>query len=754
MLRTQSVIAITGLGAVTALGGSVQETWDRVVRGERSFGPITLFSADGYRVPLVGEVSGLRLEGPEDFSRTSELALHAAREALSSSGLSEGVRPRRIGLVVGGSTGGMLETESTLSVILSPEGAVDPAVRDEALSRMLRHPLSAPTDRLARLLGPFTRVRSLSSACSSGANAILVGATWLELGLVDAVLCGASDALCRVTLAGFNALGALDPDGARPFDRRRRGLTLGEGAGFVVLERAEDAVARGKSAVCTLLGWAARAEAHHITNPEPTGDAPARAMRAALARAGLSAADVDYVNAHGTGTPLNDPMESRALVRVLGEHAARVLVSSQKGQFGHTLAAAGAIEAAITATAIAKGIVPPTGGLEDPDPECPLVHVKRAEERPIRVALSSSFGFGGMDTVLVFGRADALPTGAPFRRRAVVVTGAGVITPAGVFGGLDVAEVPERACEGDAIAYDVGAELDVERARRLDRASRLAAIACERALGDGTRATQPTSAEHVDAGVVLGNAFGAVDGTSAFMRRLREKGARFASPADFPSLVPSSPAGHVSIYLRLAGPTLAVADLATSGECAVAQGYELVAAGEADRVAVVAVEEKSQIVDEVFRVVFGPDRRDAARGERPMRREGAGAIALAAEDVAIAAGLPIFARVEQVLSWWDDETKAAELAPPPGGASSGAVVVFGTAGAVIDAVLERSGWGDCRRISCAERAGSHEAAGGIAVAVAAATLAKEPSIEAVLCVGIARGSGYAITFGRWRAAAS
>jgi 3-oxoacyl-[acyl-carrier-protein] synthase II len=740
----EPVIAITGLGAVTALGSNVAETWDRVVRGDRGFSDISLFPADGYRVRLVAEVPGIRKDGPDDFSRTSELALHAAREAMTSAGL-DAKRPRRVGLVVGGSTAGMLETESTLSVILSPEGTVDPEVRDEALRRMLSHPLSAPTDRLARELGPFVRVRSLSSACSSGANAMMVGATWLELGLVDAVVCGASDALCRVTLSGFNALGALDPDGARPFDRRRRGLTLGEGAGFVVLERSADARARGKDAVCMLLGWAARAEAHHITNPEPSGDAPSRAMLAALARAGLTVADIDYVNAHGTGTPLNDPMESRALQRVLGEDVARVPVSSQKGQFGHTLAAAGAIEATITATAILRGIVPPTGGLEDADPECSLRHVREAEPRPIRAAMSSSFGFGGMDTVLVFGRADAADRAvAPRRARSVVVTGAAVLTPAGIFAGLDVARVPERDCDGDAIGYDISAELDGHRARRLDRASRLAAIACGRALGEGSK----------DAGVVLGNAFGAVDGTSAFMRRLREKGARLASPADFPGLVPSSPAGHVSIYLGLAGPTLAVADLATSGECAVTQGYELVAAGETDRVAVVAVEEKSTIVDQVFRVVFRPDGRDGAPGERPLRREGAGAIALAAEDVAVARGLPIFARVEQVLSWWNDETTITEVTPPPGGAKTGAVVVVGVAGDANDALLRRAGWGDCRRITCAERAGSHEAAGAIAVAVAAATLANDPSIEAVLCVGVARGSGYAITLGRHRARTS
>jgi 3-oxoacyl-[acyl-carrier-protein] synthase II len=746
------MIVVTGLGAITALGATVAETWDRVVRGERAFSDVSLFPSDGYRVRLVAEVPGIRREGEGDFSRTSELALRAAREALGSAGLVDGDgrarvpsgRPRRLGLVVGGSTAGMLETEMLLAVGLSPNGGVDPTVRDEELRRMLSHPLSAPTDRLARELGPFSRVRSLSSACSSGANAMLVGATWLELGLVDAVLCGAADALCRVTLSGFNALGALDPDGARPFDRKRRGLTLGEGAGFVVLERAEGAAARGQSAVCTLLGWSAGAEAHHITNPEPTGRAPSRAMLAALARAGLAPADVDYVNAHGTGTPLNDPMESRALLRVFGDAASRVRVSSQKGQFGHTLAACGAIEAALVATAIAKGIAPPTGGLEDPDPECALRHVREAEACSIDVALSSSFGFGGMDTVLVFGRPGAAPrAGArvPSTRR-VVITGASVITPAGIFSGAGVAEVPTRACEGDAITFDLAAELDADRARRLDRASRLGAIACGRALA-------PEAHDAKDAGVVLGNAFGAVDGTSVYMRRLREKGARLASPADFPSLVPSSPAGHVSIYLGLAGPTLAVADLATSGECALTQGWELVAAGETDRIAVVAVEEKSIIVDQVFRVFFGPDRTDPVWGDRPLRREGAGAVALAAEDVAVARGLPILARIEQVLSWWSDDARISELGPPPAGAAAGAVVVIGTAGAAVDAVLERAGWASCRRIACADSAGSHEAAGGIAVAVAAATLATDTSIEAVLCVGVARGAGYAIKLGRF-----
>jgi 3-oxoacyl-[acyl-carrier-protein] synthase II len=746
----EGVIVVTGLGAVTALGATAKETWERIVRGDRAIGDVSLFVAENYRVRLVAEVRGVAHEGGDDFSRTSELGLRAAREALADAGLAEaGQRPRRFGLVMGGSTAGMLETESPLSVILSPEGTVDPAGRIEALGRMLSHPLSAPTDRLARELGPFTRVRSLSSACSSGANALLVGATWLELGLVDAVLCGAADALCRVTLSGFNALGALDPGGARPFDRRRRGLTLGEGAGFVVLERAPDAQARKKDAVCTLLGWAAGAEAHHITNPEPSGLAPSRAMLAALARAGLAPADIDYVNAHGTGTPLNDVMEARALARVFGDDLARVPVSSQKGQIGHTLAAAGAIEATLTALAIAKGIVPPTGGLEEPDPECPLSHVRAAEPRELRAALSSSFGFGGMDTVLVFGRMEQAHAPPVRARRNVVVTGVAAITPAGVFQGAEVAGVPTRPCDGDAITFDFNLELDRDRARRLDRGSRLAALACERALGGGPPGA-PAGAVPEGArvaGVVLSNAFGAADGTSAFMRRLREKGARFASPADFPGLVPSSPAGHVSIYLGLGGPTLVVADLAVSGECAIAQGYELVAAGEAGRVAVVAVEEKSTIVDAVFRVVFGPDAADEGL-DRPLRREGAGAVALAAEEVALSQGLPILAHVEQVLAWAQDETVLAELAPPPDGDPTRALVVLGAGGVTAAALLERAGWAKIRRVSCAEQGGSHEAVGGLAIAVAAATLASDPSLDVTLSIGSARGWGYAIVLRR------
>jgi 3-oxoacyl-[acyl-carrier-protein] synthase II len=735
-------IVVTGLGAVTALGKTARETWERILTGERGLRELTLFDPGEVRTRIVAEVP-VASPASRTVSRTSELALRAAREAIADAQLD--VRSRRVGFVLGGTTAGMLETESVLATLLSTErarasGVVD-AAREEALSRMLSHPLSAPTDRLVLELGPFARARSLSSACSSGANALAVGATWLELGLVDAVVCGGADSLCRVTLSGFNALGALDPNGARPFDVRRRGLTLGEGAAIMVLERAEDARARNKRVVCNLLGWASRSEAHHITNPEATGEAPLRAMQAALSRAGLTPADVDYVNAHGTGTPLNDPMETRALARLFGERLEHVPVSSQKGMIGHTLAAAGAIEAVITALAIEHGVMPPTGGLEEPDPECRLSHVLRATRRPLRAAISSSFGFGGMDTALVLGNVERAPVAAPRpAKRSVIVTGIAALTPAGMFVGEDVADIPERAGIARALVVELPPDaLDADRARRLDRASQLAAVATGHALAQAGMPAGTSEDARRDVGIVLGIAFGAVDATAEFMRRLRDKGARMVRPAEFPSLVPSSPAGHVSIYHGLGGPAVVVADLAASGECAIAQASELIRAGDVDRVCAGGIEERSAIVEEVLSVVFGagePARRDVAR------REGGAILVLANADAERRPGERALARLGDIVIWKDPLGLPSELPPPPRGGD--AIVVLGGMNARAEQIAAGSSWSRCPRIVCADVCGAHEATGGIAIAVAAAKVARGDA-PAALFVGSVRGWCYAGT---------
>ena len=571
-------IWMTGAGLVTALGNDAASTWERLLAGERGLSPVDLFDVTKQRAIIAGAVRGIALPDRRGvWSRTSAFALVAASEALAQAGID--AKSTRLGLVVGTTTGGMFETEARLAKLHA-----EPSTREgnKALTEMLSHPLSSTGDCLSERLGPFVCVRTLCSACSSGANALIVGALWLLERRVDAVLAGGSDGLCRLTLTGFNALAAVDPEPCRPFDRQRKGLNLGEGAGFAVLERGTGARARGRRPLAELAGWAIGAEAHHITNPEATGAGAARVLRNAVRRAQLLPRDIDYVNAHGTGTPLNDAMETRALSTALGDEIARIPVSSSKGQLGHALGAAGAIEAIITALSVHHQAIPPTAGLVDPDPECALVHVtQKGRFARVRAAASNSFGFGGLDSVVVLTQPGLV---APRRAlaRKVVVTGASTLTAAGVKGARESAELLSGRMRGTGAGgseVDLGPWLDVSRARRFDRSARLGAVTALAALAE---AGASVLADPTRVGVVMGSAFGSVDASAAFMHRVFEKGPRFASPAEFPNLVPSSPVGHVSIYLGVRGPTLATADLSTTGESAIAQAVELVANEEAE----------------------------------------------------------------------------------------------------------------------------------------------------------------------------
>ncbi len=714
-------IVVTGTGLVTALGTSVAETWERLLRGDRGLAEVTLFDTTGFRSRIGGQVRGVLASdgaGDPSWSRTTAMAVTAAREALAEAKLDLTARaPRgRVGLVVGGTVGGMLETEDLLARFHAEPGA------REVLARMLSHPLTATGDLLEKALGPFARVRTLSSACSGGANALVVGATWIALGLVDVVVAGASDALCRLTWSGFHALGALDPEACRPFDVRRRGLSLGEGAGFVVLERDDHARARGAATICELAGYAVGSEAHHVTNPEPTGSVPARLLEEALAHAGLTAADVGYVNAHGTGTPLNDAMEARALAAALGDVLPGVPVSSCKGQLGHTLGAAGAIEAIVAALAIARGVVPPTGGLETPDPACALRHVVgRGEAHEAKVAVSSSFGFGGMDAVLVLAAAGRAPEPSARSReaRSVVVTGSARLVA--TLPGTRMPELDPR-------------ELDPVRARRLDRESRIATAMAARALATASRG--PTLAP-ARAGVVLGSAFGSVDGSSAFMHRLFDKGPRLASPADFPNLVPSASVGHASIYLGRCGPALAVADLAASGEAALAQALELVQAGLADQMVAGSAEEASDIVERVLVALF------AAEGAA-ARTEGAGMLVLEDEKTAREGGGTVLARV---VAHAMTRTRGEHLRVPGPQNPSRARVVTAYADARLKTALAGTSWEGVATVELGPTAGDHEALGAVAACVAVELIAAGEVDEAlVLCADPHRG--YALVLAR------
>lgn len=738
-------IWVTGIGVVTPLARGAAKTMDRLCEGARALGQLTLFHLEGCRVDIAAEVKDLRVEDvapageEESSSRTGAMSVLAAREALAQAR----VDPRRspVDLIIGGTVAGMFETEAPLAELsrelLPALGASHPAIPEGAIAplrRMLSHPLSSTADQVAVSLGPFRQVRSICSACSGGANAILLGAAWLRAGRSSCVVAGGADSLCRLTFTGFSALGALSAEPCRPFDARRSGLTLGEGAGFLVLEPEHAARARGARPIVELAGWAVGAEAHHITNPEGSGETAARVMRAALRRAGLTPSDLDYVNAHGTATTLNDSMEAAALRRCLGEQVDRVAVSSSKGQIGHTLAAAGAIEAAITAMAIERAVIPPTAGLEEVDPACRLAHVTRARPARIRAAMSGSFGFGGTDTVLVLaepGLAASPSSGAS----AVVVTGGATVGPLGVLGlaGSLAYLEPGPAPSPGPVPFHPADHLDVARTRRLDRAAKLTTVAVATALAEAGLPIAGEASTHV--GAVVGSAFGSVDGSTAFLRRVYDKGPKFASPSDFPNLVPSSPVGHASIYLGLRGPVLSTSDLEATAESAIATAVELVAAGESDAMVAGSAEEASSMIERCLGPIC------SGITDRGVRSEGAAVVLVEAEEQARARGARIVGRV---LWWtsWRGSRGALRGAPRP---EAEAAVFCGREDDRIRAALAGSPWIDVPVWKVAARAGDHEGAGGFAAVAAVASIAAG-RVKSALVLGVAPDRGVALLF--------
>jgi 3-oxoacyl-[acyl-carrier-protein] synthase II len=720
-------VFVTGIGIVSPLAIGARPTMDRLLSGARAFRPVTLFDTSDQRTNQAAEVTGLSVadvaptSDRHTWSRTDAMAAVAAREALDAAG----VDPARtaVALAVGGTTGGMFETEHQMA-----EMHRDPS-RQEPLALMLSHPLSATSDRLRAALGPFRRARSVCSACSGGANAILVGAAWIRTGRADRVLAGGADGLCRLTFTGFNALAAVAPDVCRPFDRRRSGLGLGEGAAFLLLESEASAAERGATIIAELAGWGVGSEAHHITNPERGGDTAASLVAKALARAGLSPRDVDYVNAHGTGTPLNDAMEAAALRKALGKEADRIPVSSCKGQIGHTLGAAGAIEAAITVLAIERGEIPPTGGLEDPDPECNLVHVVgRGQKAALRAALSNSFGFGGTDTVLLFARPDVARKhdSSQQRGRRIVVTGAATLGTLGLRGSdgsreyLEKGEMPTA----EPLQFEAKEHFDLARARRMDRSARLLTMATQVALGEA-KVTDPA----VDLGMVAGSAYGTVDASAEFIRRMYEKGARLASPVVFPNLVPSSPAGHAAIYLGIRGPVLSTCDLGVTGEAAFELACELLQVGEAGAMLAGGFEEHSGIIERVLGPVCS-----GSGSWIGVRTEGASAIVLEDESHASARGAKPLCAVAFVASGRGEFTAQGPPLPPPPGPRA-RVVVARRDEATLSAVA-RSSWANVQLLDVASRAGNHEGLGGFCL-VAAASIIAAGVADGALVLGLA-----------------
>jgi 3-oxoacyl-[acyl-carrier-protein] synthase II len=391
-------VVVSGLGVVSPYGAGTKSFWTGLAAGTCAIKPISLIDTEGFRSRIAAEIPAevmASLGVSRRRSRADRIALAAAREALADAGLPA-AGSREAALIVGAVGGGMLEGEDWYW----GETRGRPAHGIRALRSIL--PFSH-AETLGWRLGLTGPKETVVMACASGGASIALGADLIRQGVVATAVVGGVDALTRICFMGFNALKLLDPTPCRPFDRDRRGMSIGEAAAFLVLEDAERCHARGGRPHARLAGYGMTTDAHHVTAPHPEGEGMIRAMQMALTDGDLAPAAVDYVNAHGTGTPQNDRAEALALRHVFGEGS--VLVSSTKSLIGHTMAAAGSVEAAATVLALQHGLLPPTANLEHVDPEVPFDCLPgTARPAEISAALSNSFGFGGQNVSLVFTR--------------------------------------------------------------------------------------------------------------------------------------------------------------------------------------------------------------------------------------------------------------------------------------------------------------------------------------------------------------
>ena len=406
-------VVITGLGAVTPLGLDVDTTWNKLLAGGSGAGPITQFDPEAFPVHFACEVKGFE---PTDYieykqarrmDRFAHLIVGAARQAEKDSGLEIEKEQDRVGAAIATGIGGLKALQDCYDDLLQrgPD-RVNPFSIPEIIPNMG----AAWVSMQLGTKGPLT---SQCTACAASNMAIGDGLDAIRLGRADVMLCGGTEApITRIGIAGFSAMRALSrrndaPEKAsRPFDAGRDGFVMGEAGAVLVLEELEHAKARGAEIYAELLGYGVSSDAQHVTEPDPTGENPARAMTMAFGDGGISADEIDYINAHGTSTPLGDASETRVLKMALGEENARKTpVSSTKGATGHCLGAAGAVEAIFTVLAIKRGALPPTINYEEPDPECDLDYIpNESREADVKVAVSNSFGFGGHNATIVFRR--------------------------------------------------------------------------------------------------------------------------------------------------------------------------------------------------------------------------------------------------------------------------------------------------------------------------------------------------------------
>ena len=546
-------VVVSGMGAVCALGRGQEALWKAIEEGRDGIEPIRRFSTDGFRVrtgAVVADCASLVTLDPNSTERLCRgFAEDAALEAMRDAGVERsGALPARMGLVFGTGLGG------------------------------LGRPIHLLAEDLARRLGLRGPCLTVSTACSSSTGAIGVARDLLANDAVDLVLAGGSDVLSPEVFAGFHALGVLSPAKCAPFSRPL-GTTMGEGAGFVVLERASSARERGARVRVFVSGYGLSGDAFHETSPDPTGSGVERAVRGALADAALTPGDIGYVNVHGSGTEANDPSEWRGIQRGLGQRALQLPLSSTKGALGHAQGAAGVLEAIVTVLAMEHGVVPPTLHYAGPRPHSPADPVGEPRPRALvyEHALCLNSAFGGANAAVILSRSGRVRGAAP--RRPVNLAGVGLVGPYG----LGVRQFLDAGRRGDAAQgrvppFSFEQIVPTAESRGLDPMSRFLTASAALSLADAGVPRRGRTGDRI--GLFVGASRPSPSSAREFRQSIEERGLRGLSAAAFTRIVLNAPAGFCSKLLSLRGPLTTITTGPGSGLVAIALAAEFLSTRE------------------------------------------------------------------------------------------------------------------------------------------------------------------------------
>ena len=598
-------VVITGLGLTCAIGGSADECFDNALAGKVGIKEVKSVEHSECYAHIGGEYN--EFVTPEGEDRASALCIKAAKEAVADSGLDVSADPSRVSVVVGSCVGGAVSIEKFYrDYVADPDKASGEDV--------LKMPISAIANNVALEFGAQGAVDNVANACAAGTMSISIAADLIRSGKADAVIAGGSDPMSSLAFSGFHALHALDSEPCRPFNKSK-GIALGEGAGILIVESYEHAKARGAKVYCEVLGSGVSSDAHHITAPAPDGEGMQAAMERSIANSGIKASDVDYINAHGTGTPLNDSSELGAMLRVFGDEG-KVSCSTTKSMVGHCLGAAGSVEAVMCVKAIERGIVPPTAGYTDED--VTLMREKAGDfdfvpnngkQRKVEYVQSNNYAFGGNNASIIYAKEGAPRKLAEPNGERVFVTGFGIVSPLGNTAEEYAANVNAGAaakrCEtcGDYVS-SVGKEdfdavgIKLNFYRKLDKLSQMTCVAGKRALANAGIEVSEDNARKI--GIVAGTSDGPQTDIANFQKGIIANGTQTGSAFLFPNTVYNAAPGYFSIAAGVKGYNVTLSNGAASGIAAVAFGSRVLGTTQNDVILAIGADEDSETVHMLY----------------------------------------------------------------------------------------------------------------------------------------------------------